>query len=39
MGFADRMMRTEHGTLHEAEMAFSRVDVRGHHGRTHLGNG
>jgi hypothetical protein len=27
MGFADRMMRTEHGALHEAETALGRVDV------------
>ena len=27
MGFADRMVRAEHGALHEAETAFCRVDV------------
>ena len=27
MGFADRMMRAEHGPLHKAEPAFGRVDM------------
>jgi hypothetical protein len=27
MGFADRMVRTENGALHEAETALRRIDV------------